>query len=239
VIGQTMPYSARLSASPRGRAQAAYFAMINERGGVNGRKIKLISLDDGYSPPRTVEQTRKLVESEQVLVLFSSFGTPPNVSVLKYLNAKRVPQLFIAATDEVGISRQYPRTTRFSPASGPAALHVHYVLENKPRRIGILPERRFRQRLPRAVKDLPGDKAARMIVSEQAYESTDRTVDRSRHPEGIGRRCSPRSPARAQAIRGLRHRLAPAPVRRLHLIGARRRSRPGWRKRPASSPRLT
>ena len=98
-IGQTMPYSGPLSAfGTIGRAEAAYFDMVNVQGGVNGRRIKLISLDDGYSPPKTIEQTRKLVESDEVLLLFSSFGTPPNTAAMKYLNAKQVPQLFIAAT---------------------------------------------------------------------------------------------------------------------------------------------
>src|SRR5262245_19669860 len=88
-IGQTMPYSGPLSAfGTIGRAEAAYFEMINSKGGINGRKIRLISLDDGYSPPKTVEQTRRLVESDEVLMLFSSFGTPPNTAAMKYLNAK-------------------------------------------------------------------------------------------------------------------------------------------------------
>ena len=110
VIGQTMPYSGPLSAfGTMGRAQAAYFAMINERGGVNGRKIRLISLDDGYSPPRTVEQTRKLVESEQVLLLFSSFGTPTNASVLKYLQRQACPAtVHRRDRDEVGRSGEIP-----------------------------------------------------------------------------------------------------------------------------------
>ena len=182
LIGQTMPYSGPLSAfGTLGRAQAAYFAMLNERGGINGRKIKLISLDDGYSPPRTVEQTRKLVESEQVLLLFSSLGSPTNVSVLKYLNAKRVPQLFIAATGmKWGDPGKYPWTMASLPSQRTgAAGYVRYVLENKPQaRIGILYQNDdFGNDYLRAVKQLFGDKAATMIVSEQAYEFTDATVD--------------------------------------------------------------
>jgi branched-chain amino acid transport system substrate-binding protein len=177
-----MPYSGPLSAfGTMGRAQAAYFAMINERGGINGRKIRLISLDDGYSPPRTVEQTRKLVEAEQVLLLFSGFGSPPNVSVLKYLNTRRVPQLFIAATGmKWGDPRQYPWTMSFLPSQRTgSAGYVRYVLENKPQaRIGILYQNDdFGNDYLKAVKDQLGDKAARMIVAEQAYESTDPTVD--------------------------------------------------------------
>src|SRR5262245_32732953 len=97
-IGQTMPYSGPVSAwATLGRAEAAYVNLINEQGGIHGRRINLISLDDGYSPPRTVEQTRRLIEQEEVLLLFSSFGTPTNAAILAYTNAKRVPHLFLAA----------------------------------------------------------------------------------------------------------------------------------------------
>src|SRR5579872_5913148 len=96
-IGQTMPYSGPASAyGTIGRSEAAYFYMINDQGGINGRKINFISLDDGYSPPRTVEQVRKLVEEEQVLLLFQTLGTPTNTAIHKYMNAKKVPQLFVA-----------------------------------------------------------------------------------------------------------------------------------------------
>ena len=122
-IGQTMPYSGPLSAfGTIGKAQAAYFDMINSKGGVSGRKIKLLSLDDGYSPPKTIEQTRKLVESDEVLLLFSSFGTPPNTAAMKYLNAKKVPQLFIAATGmKWGDPRNFPWTMAFLPSQNPRA----------------------------------------------------------------------------------------------------------------------
>ena len=96
-IGQTMPYSGPASAyGVIGKAEAAYFRMINEQGGVNGRKINLISLDDGYSPPKTVEQTRRLVEQEQVAFIFGTLGTPTNTAIRQYLNDNKVPQLFIA-----------------------------------------------------------------------------------------------------------------------------------------------
>src|SRR5579885_2182337 len=96
-IGQTMPYSGPASSyGTIGKADAAYIAMINDQGGVNGRKIKLISLDDGYSPPRTVEQTRKLVEDDHILLDFNSLGTPTNTAIHKYLNHQKVPQLFVA-----------------------------------------------------------------------------------------------------------------------------------------------
>ena len=96
-VGQTMPFSGPASAyGTIGRTEAAYFKMINEQGGINGRKINFISLDDAYSPPRTVEQVRKLVEEEQVLLVFQTLGTPPNSAIHKYMNAKKIPQLFVA-----------------------------------------------------------------------------------------------------------------------------------------------
>jgi branched-chain amino acid transport system substrate-binding protein len=109
-IGQTMPYSGPASAyGTIGKAEAAYFAKINEEGGINGRKLNLISLDDGYSPPRTVEQIRKLVEEEQVLFIFQTLGTPPNTAIHKYMNAKKVPQLFVATgATKWGDPEHYP-----------------------------------------------------------------------------------------------------------------------------------
>ena len=181
-IGQTMPYSGPLSAfGTIGRAQAAYFAMVNEKGGINGRKIKLISLDDGYSPPKTIEQTRRLVESDEVLMLFSSFGTPPNTAALKYLNAKRVPQLLIAATGmKWGDPRNFPWTMAFLPnqQSGTAG-YVRHLLKVRPEaKIGVLYQNDdFGKDYLRALKDHLGNKAARMIIAEASYESTDPSVD--------------------------------------------------------------
>jgi len=181
-IGQTMPYSGPLSAfGTIGRAEAAYFEMVNERGGINGRRIRLISLDDGYSPPRTIEQTRKLVESEEVLLLFSSFGTPPNTAAMKYLNAKQVPQLFIAATGmKWGDPRNFPWTMAFLPSqrSGTEG-YVQHLLKVKPgAKIGVLYQNDdFGKDYVRALRDHLGDKAARMIVAEASYESTDPGVD--------------------------------------------------------------
>jgi branched-chain amino acid transport system substrate-binding protein len=181
-IGQTMPYSGPLSAfGTIGRAQSAYFDMINREGGVNGRKINLISLDDGYSPPRTVEQTRKLVESEEVLLLFSSFGTPTNTAALKYLNAKRVPQLLIAATGmKWGDPKAYPWTMAFLPSQKTgSAGYAQYVLKNRPdAKIAILYQNDdFGKDYVKALRDHFGTKADAMIVAETAYESTDPSVD--------------------------------------------------------------
>ena len=116
-IGQTMPYSGPASAyGTIGRSEAAYFNMINDQGGINGRKIKFISLDDGYSPPRTVEQVRKLVEEEQVLLLFQSLGTPTNTAIHKYMNAKKVPQLFVATgATKWGDPEHFPWTMGWQP----------------------------------------------------------------------------------------------------------------------------
>jgi len=181
-IGQTMPYSGPLSAfGTIGRAEAAYFDMVNEQGGVNGRRIRLISLDDGYSPPKTIEQTRKLVESDEVLLLFSSFGTPPNTAAMKYLNAKQVPQLFIAATGmKWGDPRNFPWTMAFLPSqkSGTAG-YVRYLLKTRPdAKIGVLYQNDdFGKDYVKALKDLLGDKAGSMMVAEVSYESTDPSVD--------------------------------------------------------------
>ena len=114
-IGQTMPYSGPVSLnSPTGKTMAAYFAKINDEGGVNGRAIKLLSLDDGYSPPKTVEQTRRLVEQEGVLLIFGSLGTPTNLSIQKYLNSKGIPQLFITTgVTKFGDPKTYPWTMGF------------------------------------------------------------------------------------------------------------------------------
>ena len=181
-IGQTMPYSGPLSAfGTIGKAQAAYFEMINSKGGLNGRKIKLLSLDDGYSPPKTIEQTRKLVESDEVLLLFSSFGTPTNTAAMKYLNAKKVPQLLIAATGmKWGDARNFPWTMAFLPSQKTGTTgYVRYLLKNRPdAKIGVLYQNDdFGKDYVKALRDHLGDKAQRMIVAEASYESTDPSVD--------------------------------------------------------------
>jgi branched-chain amino acid transport system substrate-binding protein len=181
-IGQTMPYSGPLSAfGTIGKAQAAYFEMINSKGGVNGRKINLLSLDDGYSPPKTIEQTRRLVGSDEVLLLFSSFGTPPNTAAMKYLNAKKVPQLFIAATGmKWGDPRNFPWTMAFLPSQKTGTTgYVRYLLKNRPEaKIGVLYQNDdFGKDYVKALKDQLGDKAGSMIVAEVSYESTDPSVD--------------------------------------------------------------
>ena len=132
-IGQTMSYSGPLAAfGLEGRVETAYFAMLNDKGGINGRKVNLLSLDDGYSPPKTVEQTRKLVELENVLAIVSSLGTAPNIAIQKYLNAKKVPQLLVLS----GVSRWddpqgSPWSMSFLPAyESEAKIFAKYLLQN-------------------------------------------------------------------------------------------------------------
>ena len=148
-----MPYSGPASAyGTIGKAEAAYFAMINEQGGVNGRKINLISRDDGYSPPKTVELVRKLVEEDQVLLTFNILGTPPNTAVQGYLNENKVPQLFVATgADKWNDPKKFPWTMGWQPSYRiEARIYGRYILKNLPNaKIAVrLSERRFRQGLP-------------------------------------------------------------------------------------------
>ncbi|HTT38062.1 MAG TPA: ABC transporter substrate-binding protein [Burkholderiales bacterium] len=180
-IGQTMPYSGPASAyGTIGRAEAAYFDMINAQGGVNGRKIRLISLDDGYSPPRTVEQVRKLVEEEQVLFIFQSLGTPTNTSIHKYLNAKKVPQLFVATgATKWGDPEHYPWTMGWQPNyQTEAHIYAKYLLTTKPdAKIGVLYQNDdYGKDYLKGLKDRLGDRVS-MIVREASYEVTDPTVE--------------------------------------------------------------
>jgi branched-chain amino acid transport system substrate-binding protein len=134
-LGQTMPYSGPASAyGTIGKAEAAYFAMINEAGGVNGRKITLISLDDGYSPPKTVEQTRRLVEQEGVLLDFNPLGTPPNSAIQKYLNEHAVPQLFVATgATKWGDPTHFPWTMGWQPTyQTEGHIFAKYILDRVP-----------------------------------------------------------------------------------------------------------
>src|SRR5262249_23238059 len=134
-IGQTMPYSGPASAyGTIGKAEAAVFKMINEQGGINGRKIHLISLDDGYSPPKTVEQLRRLVEQEDVAFIFQSLGTPTNTAIQKYLNGKKVPQLFVATgASKWGDPEHFHWTIGWQPDyRTEARIYAKYILKNKP-----------------------------------------------------------------------------------------------------------
>jgi branched-chain amino acid transport system substrate-binding protein len=181
-IGQTMPYSGAASAwGADGLAELAYFKMLNEQGGVNGRKIRLISLDDGYSPAKTVEQTRKLVEQEQVAFIFSPLGTPTNTPIQKYLNERKVPQLFVATgASKWADPKHFPWTMGWQPSyATEARIYGRYILEHKPdAKIAVLFQNDdYGKDYLSGLKDGLGDKYAKMVVAEASYEVTDPTVD--------------------------------------------------------------
>ena len=181
-IGATAPFSGPASSyATIGKTQAAYFKMINDQGGINGRKINFIQYDDAYSPPKTVEQVRKLVESDEVLLTFQIIGTPPNSAVQKYLNIKKVPQLF-AATGASRFSdpKRYPWTMGFNPNyQSEGRIYGKYILTNYPNaKIGILYQNDDLGRdYVTGIKAALGDKAKTMIVAETSYELTDPTID--------------------------------------------------------------
>jgi ABC-type branched-subunit amino acid transport system substrate-binding protein len=181
-VGQTVPFSGPISAyATIGKVQAAYMRMVNDEGGVNGRKIRLIQYDDAYSPPKTVEQVRKLVESDEVLLTFQIIGTPPNAAVQKYLNAKKVPQLF-AATGASRFSdpKKYPWTIGFNPSYFvEGRIYGQYILKDHPdARIGVLYQNDdVGKDYLKGLKSGLGARASKMIVAEAAYEVSDPTVD--------------------------------------------------------------
>jgi branched-chain amino acid transport system substrate-binding protein len=179
-LGQTMPYSGSLSAyGSLGRAEAAYFDMINAQGGVNGRKIKLISLDDGYSPPKTVEQTRRLVEEDHVLAIFSTVGTPTNTATRKYLNEKKVPQIFLSTgATKWGDPKHFPWTIGWIPTyQTEGHIYAQYLLEHMPdAKVAILyQDDDYGKDYLKGFTDGLGDKAKTMIVKAVSYEATDPT----------------------------------------------------------------
>jgi branched-chain amino acid transport system substrate-binding protein len=181
-IGQTVPFSGPASAyATIGKAQAAYFKMINDQGGINGRKINLIQYDDAYSPPKAVEQVRKLVESDEVLLTFQIIGTPSNAAVQKYLNAKKVPQLFAATgASKFTDPKNFPWTMGFNPnyfVEG--RIYGQYILKNYPSaKVGILYQNDdLGKDYLNGIKAGLGDKAATMIVAEASYEVSDPTID--------------------------------------------------------------
>ncbi|MCC8974395.1 ABC transporter substrate-binding protein [Bradyrhizobium brasilense] len=181
-IGQTMPYSGPASAyGTQGRLEEAYYAMINAKGGVNGRKIKLISLDDAYSPPKTVEQTRRLVEQDEVLAIIGTIGTPTNSAIQKYLNQKKVPQIFISTgAAKWDDPKNFPWTTQlYPPYQMEGMIFAKYLLKNKPdAKLGVFSQNDDAGKdYVKGLKDGLGDKAKTMIVKEVTYEVSDPTVD--------------------------------------------------------------
>src|ERR1700678_1228424 len=181
-IGQTVPFSGPASAySSIGKTESAYFNMINEQAGVNARKINLIQYDDPYSPPKAVEQVRKLVESDEVLLPFQIIGTPPNAAVQKYLNIKKVPQLFAATgASKFTDPKNFPWTLGYNPnyfVEG--RIYGQYILKQYPNaKVGVLYQNDdLGKDYLNGIKSGLGDKAATMIVAEASYELTDPTVD--------------------------------------------------------------
>src|SRR6476646_7998159 len=181
-IGQTNPFSGPASSyATIGKTQAAYIKMINDQGGVNGRKINLIQYDDAYSPPKAVEQVRKLVESDEVLLTFQLLGTPSNAAVQKYLNSKKVPQLFAATgASKFTDPKNFPWTMGYNPnyfVEG--RIYGTYILKEHPNaKIGILYQNDdLGKDYINGLKAGLGDKAAKMIVAEASYEVSDPTID--------------------------------------------------------------
>ena len=181
-IGNIMPYSGPASAySAIGKAEAAYFQKINDEGGINGRKIKFLSVDDGYSPPKTVEMARKLVEQDEVLFIFQVLGTPPSSAIQKYMNTKKVPELFVASgASKWDDPQNFPWTMGWAPNNKvEGTIYGRHIVQTKPdAKIGVLFQNDdYGKDYLQGFKDGLGDKAAKMIVSEVSYEPSDPTVD--------------------------------------------------------------
>ena len=183
-IGNIIPYSGPASSyGVIGKTEDAYFKKINAEGGINGRKINFISYDDGYSPPKTVEQARKLVESDEVLLIFNPLGTPPNSAIQKYMNSKKVPQLFVATgATKWNDPKEFPWTMGWQPNyQSESRIYAKYILKEKPdAKIAILYQNDdYGKDYIKGLRDGLGAKAASMIVAEESYEATQPTVDSS------------------------------------------------------------
>ena len=181
-IGNIMPYSGPASAyGVIGKTEDAYFKKINAEGGINGRKINFVSYDDGYSPPKTVEQARKLVESDEVLFIFNSLGTPPNTAIQKYMNSKKVPQLFVATgATKWNDPKEFPWTMGWQPNyQSESRIYAKYILKELPNaKIAILYQNDdYGKDYVKGLKDGLGAKAASMIIAEESYETTQPTID--------------------------------------------------------------
>jgi branched-chain amino acid transport system substrate-binding protein len=181
-IGNVEAYSGPASAyGVIGKTEEAYFKMVNDAGGINGRKINWISYDDGYSPPKTVEQIRKLIESDEVLFVFNALGTPTQSAVQKYHNAKKVPQLFLATgASKWNDPKDFPWTMGFQPSYRvEARIFAKYILKEKPNaKVAIFyANDDFGKDYVAGIKDIFGDKAKDMIVAEESYETTEPSID--------------------------------------------------------------
>src|SRR6201990_1021187 len=182
-IGNIMPYSGPASAyGVIGKTEQAYFNKINAAGGINGRKINFVSYDDGYSPPKAVEQARKLVESDEVLFIFNSLGTPSNSAIQKYMNSKKVPQI-LAATGATKWNdpQNFPWTMGWQPSyQSETQIYAKWLLKNKPdAKIAVLFQNDdYGKDYLKGLKDGLGDKAATIIVAEESFESSEPTIDK-------------------------------------------------------------
>src|ERR1700760_3077239 len=181
-IGNIMPYSGPASAyGVIGKTEKAYFDKINAEGGINGRKINFISYDDGYSPPKAVEQARKLVESDEVLVVFNPLGTPSNSAIQKYMNAKKVPQLFVATgATKWNDPKDFPWTMGWQPSyQSEARIYAKYLMKNKPdAKIAVLYQNDdYGKDYLKGFKDGLGAQGQSLIVAEESYETTEPTID--------------------------------------------------------------
>jgi branched-chain amino acid transport system substrate-binding protein len=182
LIGSTQPFSGPASSySTIGRCHAAYFGMLNEQGGINGRKIKLIQLDDAYTPPKTVEQTRKLVEQEKVAFIFAQLGTPTGMSTRKYLNQRKIPDVFVASgATQFFDHANFPWVIGWQPSYQiEGRIYAKYILQTKPEaKVAVLSQNDDSGRdLMKGMRDGLGDKAEKMLVSTTSYETTDPTTD--------------------------------------------------------------
>src|SRR5256885_13852400 len=181
-IGHTTPYSGPASAyGTIGKVITAYFKKINDEGGINGRKINFVSYDDSYSPPKTVEMVRKLVEQDQVAFVFNTLGTPTNSAIHKYMNQQKVPHLFLATgATKWGDPEHFPWTMGWQPTyQTEGKIYAQYILNNVPNaKIGILYQNDdYGKDYVKGLKDALGDAAKKLIVLEQSYEVTDPTID--------------------------------------------------------------
>jgi len=181
-IGNIMPYSGPASAyGVIGKTEEAYMRKVNAEGGINGRKINFVSYDDNYSPPKTVEQARKLVESDEVLLIFNPLGTPPNSAIQKYMNTKKVPQLFVATgATKWNDPKENPWTMGWQPNyQSESQIYAKYILKNHPNaKIAVLYQNDdYGKDYLKGLKDGLGAKAASMIIVEESYEVTQPTID--------------------------------------------------------------
>jgi len=181
-IGNIMPYSGPASAyGVIGQVETAYFRKVNDEGGINGRKVGFISYDDAYSPPKAIEQARKLVEDDQVLLIFNSLGTPSNTAIQRYMNGKKVPQLFVASgATKWNNPKNFPWTMGWQPSyQTEAGIYAKYILKNKPNaKIGVLYQNDdYGKDYLKGLTDGLGSKAKGMIVAEQAYDVSEPTID--------------------------------------------------------------